>query len=318
MSTSLNMTDQDRVLTLLHMLDDDVAERALRSLDPDVAGQLRDMLNDFSGRAPSPKEQRRVLDEFDRFFNFAKKYAGDPALKLHTPPTKKERNAAAAFALTGEAIEDLENMNVHQVTAALEEETPRTAAILMKELTAERNAGILSLMKPDFRDSVVRELSLNPKAPPILVQQVARSTAERAVSLPAERPEEPDPVQRIAEVLRATDKKQRKSMIKALQEQDEEISARIQKLLYRFEDIVGLDDRQVRAVLSKVETSSVSTAMFGADEAITEKIMSNLSKRARATLEEELSFLSHVPEQQLILAREAVGEAIGEVEMEAD
>lgn len=317
MATSANMTDQDRVLTLLHMLDDDVSERALRALDSNVAGELREMLTEFATRAPSPKEQRRVLDEFSRFLAFAIKFS-EPAVKLHDPQNKKQKRIADAYTLTGEAIEDLENMNVYQVTGALEEETPRTAAILMKELSAERNAGILSLMRADLRDAVVRELSLNPKAPPILVEQVARSTAERAASLPAERPEEPDPVQRIAEVLRATEKKQRKSILKTLQDQDEDMSARIQKLLYRFEDIVNLDDRQVRAVLSKVETSAVSTALFGADEAISEKVMSNLSKRARMTLEEELSFLSHVSEQQLTQARDAVGEAIAEVEMETD
>ena len=303
------------MLTFLQMLDDEVAEHMLRSLDPAVATQLRQCLSESTRRSSSAKMQRRVLDEFDRFFHFALKYSA-PTLKVHNP--NKAGEADTDYELTGDTIDDLEQMNVYQLTSALEEESARTGAILMKELSAERNAEILSLMRHDLRDAVVLELSRNPKAPAILVQQVARTTLERALSLPAERPEEPDPVQRIAEVLRATQKPMRRGMLKSFQTQDPEMAHRIQKLLYRFEDLIDLDDVQVRSVLGKVETSTISTALFGCDEAIMDKVMSNLSKRARLTLEEELSFLSRVPESQLMQARETVTDAIAEVEMEGE
>jgi len=58
--------------------------------------------------------------------------------------------------------------------------------------------------------------------------------------------------------------------------------------------------------------------LFGADEEILNLVKTNLSKRARATLEEELSFMADVPDSQLESAREAVGDAIAEVEQEAE
>ena len=135
----------------------------------------------------------------------------------------------------------------------------------------------------------------------ILVHQVARTTLERAVSLPAERPEDPDPVQRIAEVLRATEKADAtRGMLKTLQAQDPEMALRIQKLLYRFEDIIHLDD--AAGTDRSWEKSKPQRSQQRCSEAtppFMNKVMSNLSKRARLTLEEELSFLSRVPESQL-------------------
>jgi flagellar motor switch protein FliG len=125
-------------------------------------------------------------------------------------------------------------------------------------------------------------------------------------------------VQRMAEVLRSTEKKLQKEMLKTLMDQDADMTARIQKLLFRFEDLTEMDDTQVRAVLGKVETSTIATALYQADQKILDKVMGNLSKRARETLEEELSFLSRVPETQIKTARETVGEAIAEVEMESE
>lgn len=327
MATEATITDQERVITFLKMLDDDVAEHTLRALPPEVSAPIREALADPTAITGSHARQKQVLEDFERYFRFAVNYAEKP-LKLHEPdgtdasgnPTSHNNSESGAepFMSTGDSLEDLEIMNVFQVTTALEEEGPRTAALLMQELSTERNAGILTLMKDELRDQVVRELSLSPSAPPILVQQMARTTVERAASLPQERPEDPDPVKRIAEVLRASEKKKRKAMLDTLKDQDEDMSIRILKLLYRFEDMVDLDDRKVRAVLGKVDTSTLSTALFGADEEIVAMVKSNLSKRARTTLEEELSFMSDVPESQLEAAREAVGDAIAEVEQESE
>ena len=327
MATEVTITDQERAITFLKMLDDDVAEHTLRALPEEVASPIREALADPTAITGSHARQKQVLDDFERYFRFAVNY-GDKPLKVHHPDTLDTSGSShhhsdgpqevEPFVSTGDSMKDLEVMNVFQVTTALEEEAPRTAALLMQELSSERNAGILSIMKDELRDLVVRELSSTPSAPPILLQQMARTTVERAAILPQQRPEDPDPVKRIAEVLRASEKKKCKSMLDTLKDQDEEMSIRVLKLLYRFEDIIDLDDPKVRAVLGKVDTSTLSTALFGADEEIVTLIKTNLSKRARGTLEEELSFKSNVSEAELESAREAIGDAIAEVEQESD
>lgn len=313
MSTPANISDEERVLTILHLLDDEVAELALRELEEDVSQRLRTRLAQFQQNPLSLRKQKRVFDDFERFFQFTRKFAkpSPSGLRLH-----HEDDDIEEYEMTGNPIDDLENMNVMQVTSALEQEFPRTAAILLKELSSERVAGILSLMQNDVRDQVVQHLSADPAAPRVLVQQMARTTADLAATLPAERPEQPNPIERIAKVLREMEKPKRREMLMTLRDQDAETSAKIQKQLFRFDDLATLEDRQLRQVLGKVDTSTLSIALFDTKPEIMDRIQNNLSKRAWITLEEELSFLTHVSETQLKQAQEVVIDAIAEVEME--
>ena len=313
--TTTRVTDE-RILTLLYMLGSSGAETVLHSLESTVAERFRKQLQDTSRRPPTLKQQQRALEDFDRFFRFAAS-CGAPRLKLHEPRDTDD-DPIGSYTLTGEDLRDLEGMNATQVTTALEEESPRTAAILLKSLSAERNADILSLMAESKRDAIVRELSLNPKAPEILVQQMARTLVARAAAVPPERVDEQNPIQRVAEVLRASPKPKRREMLATLKSQDPQIASQIQKLLYRFEDLAGLDDRQIRSVLSKVDTTTLSIALYECDEAILTKVTGNLARRARLTLEEEMSFLSYVSANQHENARNVVAEAIAEVEQEEE
>ena len=60
-----------------------------------------------------------------------------------------------------------------------------------------------------------------------------------------------------------------------------------------------LDDRSVQKVLAEVDSKALMMALKGAPEAVSEKVLNNLSKRARETLLEEMQFLGAVPGAQV-------------------
>ncbi len=70
------------------------------------------------------------------------------------------------------------------------------------------------------------------------------------------------------------------------------------------------DEREIKARLT--------TALFGAEEAIVDAIMENLSRRARLTIEEELQFMTRVPESKVTSARETVAELIAKIDQEGE
>ena len=312
---------EERVLTLLHLLGADAAEQVLTRLDPQAATTLRNRLQSFKDRLPGVKKQRQVLEEFERFFKFAKTTA-KPNLKLHAPGEDEDDEPEVpeepVYRLSGDPLIDLEKMNRYQLSAALNEEQPRTVALLLKVVSARRVAQLLDLLEESHREATVQELGRDPRAPEVILRKIAATTVERATALPAKPPKKDDPVQRMVEVLRATDKAKRRQILKALEQQDPEQAALINKSLYRFDDLATLEDSQVQKVLSRVDSATLSTALFGAEEKILNKIMNNLSKRARASLQEELTFRRNVPGNQLQVAREQVVQAISEAEQEAE
>jgi flagellar motor switch protein FliG len=314
---------EERVLTLLHLLGDEAAEEVFGCLDSDLAARLRRQLEPFSENPPSTRRQQQVLDEFDRFFRFAVS-TSPRKLRMHVPDDDDDEEEEElprpkkVYQPKGDPLADLEKMNVYQLARALNEEQPRTVALLLNVISVQRTAELLSLFPEDRRDRIAREIASDPQAPELILRKIADTTVHRATTFPAEPPKENDPVQRMADVLRATEKPKRREILQAIEEQDADRAARIQQALYKFEDLAELDDHQIQQILSRVDSSTLSTALFDADQKILDKVFKNLSKRARASLEEEIGFQRHVPGPQLNAARELLVRAIAEVEQEAE
>lgn len=313
--------NEDRVLTLLHLLGPATSDQVLERLDAAVGAQLKNRLRNFAPELPSARRQEQILDEFERFFRFTQG-STRPDLKLHrgggANEEESEKPVAEEYRATGDPLVDLEKMNRHQVAAALAEEQPRTVALLLRVLSPRRVADLLGQLPDAHREAVMREMSRNPQAPEIILRKIATATVERAQVFPAEPKPTFDPVRRMIDVLRETDKPQRRKMLASLEEQNPEQAALINQSLYQFDDLKLLEDGQVQKVLARVDSGTLAKALFGADETIVEKIMNNLSKRARTSLQEEIGFQRNVPAVQLKASRELVVRAIAEAESEAE
>jgi flagellar motor switch protein FliG len=317
------MNGESRTLELLNLLGDDVAEEVLQRLSPEQAQRLRDARKQQQVPKASPKSQRHLLNEFEQFFRYA--LSSRPASlgvyqEEEDEATEEDESASQPddIQLTGDPLKDLQQLSIYQVAQAVESEQPRTTAILLSHLGPKLAAETLSLLRDDYQQQVVRELSREQHAPQILVERIARVTFNRAATLTAEPPDRRDHSDRLAEVLRAVPKKYRASMMSAIEDEDEELSKTVLKKMYRFEDITTLEQRQVQRVLGEVDGGTLTTALFGASEDIVDAILGNLSKRARQSIEEELQFQKSVPDAVLQQARDAVADAIAKVEQESE
>ncbi|EQD33289.1 flagellar motor switch protein FliG [mine drainage metagenome] len=69
---------------------------------------------------------------------------------------------------------------------------------------------------------------------------------------------------------------------------DEALAARIEELVFVFDNLLDLDDRGMQELLRNVQSDQLLLALKGADEEMKEKIFKNMSQRAGETLKEDL------------------------------
>jgi hypothetical protein len=62
----------------------------------------------------------------------------------------------------------------------------------------------------------------------------------------------------------------------------------------KFDIILNLDDRAIQTVLSIVHFQEIAKALKGKNEAIQEKILNNMSKRAAGMLKEDMEYLGPI------------------------
>ena len=234
--------------------------------------------------------------------------------------TNSEDSMAATqtIPMSDNPIKDLENLSVHQIAQALGSEQPRTTAMLLSNLPAKLTGDVLNLLKLDYQKSVMKELTKEQHAPAILVDRIARATFLRARQFSAEPPDTRNHADRVAEVLRSVPKAGRKNMLAAIEEQDPELAKSLLTRIYRFDDITALNKSVVQRVLGEVDSTNLTTALFGAEDNVKEAIFSNLSKRARQTIEEEMQFMTNVSESRIQQARDSIAEVIAKIDMESE
>ena len=314
---------QQQSVELLKLLGEETAEAVLAHLPSEFADLLRaELAADQPVHKVKLQDKRAILEDFEWFFDYALK-TKPPEPSVFEEPEEDEADddgeeEEKEIVLTGNAMHDLTLLSIHQLSGALESEQPRTIAILLNSMSPQLAANVLSLFPDELRQSIARQLLKEQNAPQLLVERIARATVQRAITLPQGPKDRRDHVDRLAEVIREVPKSYRKEMMAAIEEEDADLSAALLKKLYRFEDMKTLDPHLVQKVLGEIDGTTLTTAMFGADQSVIDAVLGNLSRRARQTIEEELQFMSRVPESKVRMARDTVAELIGKLDQEGE
>jgi flagellar motor switch protein FliG len=101
-------------------------------------------------------------------------------------------------------------------------------------------------------------------------------------------------VPKVAQILNVTDRATERALMDSLSQEDPELVEEIRRLMFVFDDIGKLGDKEIQTLLKNVETAQWAMALKGASDNLKQKIFANLSTRAADMLREEMDFLGAV------------------------
>lgn len=311
---------------LLHVLGEEASASALKSLDGDRAKRVQRLVTEFRTDPPSAAEIDYVVREFNTFFSFALERL-EPEIRDAGIAAKK--NAAAKetsrpviadagddkvrnfvpLTATGDPVTDLNRLDPYQIATAIEGDHPKTIALIVRELSVPMAAAVLEQLGDDARTEAVVYLSQESTVPQLIVEQVLASTFDKANSVLAQK-EESGKADELAELLRSLPKDMRGPLIERLTAEDPDLVESIRKKLYVFDDLLRLDDREIQKVLGEISTDFLIVGLQRADEELVSRILGNLSKRARQTIEEEMEYKANATDEEVEDARSKVVEVV--------
>ncbi|MFY9253083.1 MAG: FliG C-terminal domain-containing protein [Fuerstiella sp.] len=308
------MNGHEQSLAFLRLLSADAAEEVLSRMRPETAEMLRTKLTGSGRTKIKAGQQKRVMEQFDTLFNLLgqAEISNKPALDAVVEPISEPKKPKLTVT-TGDPIKDLESLSRYQIANALKPEQARTAAILLNQMSSTLAADVLALLPDEQQSLVIKELSTEQHAPPILVERIVRATLNRGRNMPSEPPDDRDQIERLAEMLREVPKATRSKMIKAIADEDPELKDRLLAKLYVFTDLATLEQHMVQKVMAQVDTTTLVTALFQADQSLLDAVFGAVSSRAKMALQEEMQFQTHVPEQRVTDAREMIVRVLGVV-----
>lgn len=193
--------------------------------------------------------------------------------------------------LTGESTNGLDSlkwMEARDVADVIRYEHPQIQAIVVAYLDPDQAGGVLSCFDDKTRlDIILRVSSLNTVQPAalrelntILEKQFSGSSTTTRATLGG--------VKRAADIMNFLDNSMEEPLMEAIRSVDSDLSAKIEDLMFVFDNINDIDDRGIQALLREVSSDVLVLALKGAEDGLKAKVFKNMSKRAAELLKDDL------------------------------
>ena len=176
----------------------------------------------------------------------------------------------------------------------LRNEHPQTVALVLSVLNHAQAAEILGNLKEDVQVEVIMRMAELDKVSPDILVDLDRVLQDELLAVEGVEGQRLGGVEAVAEILNSVDRVVEATIMEGVEEQRENLADEIRKLMFVFEDLQGVDDRGIMAILKEVSTDDLKLALKTASEELKGKIFKSMSSRAVDMLKEDMEIMGPV------------------------
>jgi flagellar motor switch protein FliG len=188
----------------------------------------------------------------------------------------------------------LKKVDPQNLLTFIMDEHPQTIALILSHLAPEMGAEVVKGLPADRQLAVIRRIAHMGQTSPEVIQEVERGLESRMSNLMNQSFQKAGGVHSVAEILNVADRGTGRALMENLAQEDAELVEEIRRLMFIFEDLCKLSDKDIQSVLKNIEMNQWAMALKGASADLKQKILGNMSSRAAANLQEEMEFLGSV------------------------
>lgn len=188
----------------------------------------------------------------------------------------------------------LKKIDPQSILTFIADEHPQTISLILTYLPPAYGAEILAGLQPDRQLAVIRRIANMGQTSPEVIRSVEKGLEFRMANLMSQSYDKTGGVGSIAEILNITDRTTERTIMDQLARETPELVEEIRRLMFVFEDIGKLGDKDIQQILKNVDGGKWAMGLKGSSEAMRKKILGNMSQRAAQTLQEEIEFLGAV------------------------
>lgn len=188
----------------------------------------------------------------------------------------------------------LQHVETEQLVNFLGHEHPQTTALVLAHLNPRKAAAVLAGLASELQSEVVYRLATMGKTSPELLRDVEAVIREQIGSVFGSERTPSGGVEKVADILKNTRQADERSILDAIQSRDAGLALSIRNLMFVFEDLLHLTDRNLQRVLMEIEDRELVLSLKAASEELKEKLLANVSERAAQQIREELDLLGPV------------------------
>jgi flagellar motor switch protein FliG len=185
-------------------------------------------------------------------------------------------------------LDTLKWMEARSIADIIRNEHPQIQAIVIAYLDPDQSAQVLHYFPDKVRLDVMMRVASLDTVQPSALQELNNILEKQFSGNAGSQTKNIGGYKTAAEIVNNLDSTTANELMESIKEVDEDMGNQIADLLFVFENLKGLDDRAIQAILREVSSDMLITALKGADEELQEKIFGNMSKRAAELMRDDL------------------------------
>ena len=220
--------------------------------------------------------------------------------------------------LTVRPFDFMKKTEASQIYNFISNEHPQTIALILAYIEPEKSSLILSSLPVETQADVAKRIALMDTTSPEVVKEVERILERKVSSVAPQEFAEAGGVKTVVEIINRVDRSTEKTILETLEAQDPELVEEIKRLMFVFEDIINIDNKSIQRILREVDSTDIALSLKGTSEEVSQKIFSNMSSRASATLKEDIEFMGPVRLRDVEEAQQRIVNTIRRLEEQGE
>ncbi|WP_456008276.1 flagellar motor switch protein FliG, partial [Clostridium butyricum] len=181
-----------------------------------------------------------------------------------------------------------------QLLNVITEEQPQTIALILCYLQPDKAAQVMAELPEETQSEVAYRIATMNTTSPMVIKEIESVLESKLSSVVRTEMTSLGGVETLVGILNSVDRTTEKNITEGLEREDAELADKVKSSMFVFEDVISLDDVSIQRILREVEASDLALALKGCSDEVANCIYRNQSKRAAASLKEDMEFLGPV------------------------
>lgn len=205
-----------------------------------------------------------------------------------------------------QGLDALKWMGSKDVVEIIDGEHPQIVAIVIAYLESDQAAEVIELLPEDQRAEVIMRIARLNDVQQSALAEIESLIANKSNDATKSRTEKVGGDKVAADIVNALQPAKGEEILEQIKEKNEELSERIQEMMFVFDTLLSVDDRGIQAILREISNDLLVVALKGCDPAIRDKILGNMSKRAGTLLREDMEAKGPIRLSEVELAQKDI------------
>ncbi len=245
-------------------------------------------------------------------------YAKKMLYQAFGPEVAKKLVDRLTKAMGGEfaSLDVLQKVDPQQLAKFIHNEHPQTIALVLSHLNASQAAALLVSLPGEIRADVALRMGVLDQISPEIINKIATVIGKKLKSIGEYSRESYGGVRAVAEMFNRLDSGSSKEILEAIEVTNPGLVETIRHLMFVFEDILMIDEIQLKEIAAKVDRKVLTVALKGTSEQLRDHFLKTMSTRGAEMLKEDMEAMGPIRIREVEAAQQQIIAIVRQLEAE--